>query len=143
MALTGKQPGVDNGSWPTQTLRWGGGSITVTRRTVGHSKTAQRIVAQLPVAEDMIEQLNQRSFARLASQTVEIEGLDISFPALGDGQEAWLQAYDDFQTWDDPLVNLWYQAIDDVDRPYGPRELLPTSHLLEEEQKNSPSAESS
>ncbi|MFA7386085.1 MAG: hypothetical protein WCZ87_00335 [Thiohalobacteraceae bacterium] len=144
MGLTGKQqPGADNGSWPSKTIHWGDGHITVVRRTVGRAKTAQRIVAQLPPAEDFSDQTHQQVFARLASQTTEIEGLAISFPDLGDGVDAWRAAYAEMDNWDDPLLNLWYEAVEDVDRAFGPRDLLPTRELSEAERKKQPSAESS
>lgn len=139
MAKTAKGPLKE--MWPRQSFTYGQGKIEVERQTVRHSIAAARIISALPDAADPAERVYQMIFSRIVTQTVSIEGLEISFPQLGASDEEWRKAYEQFLNMDGQLVERWYSALSDVDRPFNEQEFWPVYQLPEEEQKNLESAD--
>ena len=113
------------------------------RQTVAASIAFSRVLAQLPHPADDAEKIHRDTFARMVTQTVAVEGLEFAFPEQGAGEEAWQQAYADFQRMDGGLMNRWYRALEEVDQPPNERAFWPSHRLTEDERKNRLSAGSS
>jgi hypothetical protein len=126
----------DNGLWPTQTFTYGPVTATVERQTVAHSITMSRVINALPTVESTEESVHRDLFARIVTQTTQVEGLDLKWPELGANREEWTQAYQDFLRMDAGLMNRWYEALEEVDKPYNDREMWPPYRLTDEERKN-------
>jgi hypothetical protein len=134
------KPEVRNGLWPTRTITWGHVTVTVERKTVRHGITVSRIMGMLPDTDDVTELFYRRQFARIVAQTTAIEGLDVSLPDHGAGAEAVIAAYEAFFNMDGDLLNTWYGALEDVDRPPAAQEHWPSHRLDEAVAKNPTSA---
>jgi hypothetical protein len=126
----------DNGLWPTQTFTYGPVTATVERQTVAHSIVFSRVVNALPKSSGVEEAVHRDLFARIVTQTTQVEGLDISWPDLGASSDDWVNAYQDFLRMDAGLMNRWYVALEEVDKPYNDREMWPSHRLTDEERKN-------
>lgn len=140
MTKTATAPGTGDGLWPTQTFTYGAVTVTVARQTVAASIAFSRVLALLPRPQDDAEKIHRDVFARMATQSVAVAGLEFAFPEQGAGVEAWQQAYADFQRMDGGLMNRWYRALEEVDRPPGERAFWPSHRLTEDERKNRLSA---
>ena len=133
----------NNGLWPQHTFTYGPVTATVERQTVRHSILFSRILGLLPAVEDKAEEIHRDQFARIVTQTVQVDGLDLAWPALNAPPKDWARAYEAFLRMDGGLMNAWYQALEEVDRPPTAREFWPSHQLTEDERKNRPSAGSS
>lgn len=133
-------PESGTGLWPTKTIRVGGVTITVERATVGHSRIKMRVLAELPPADDGFDTTLQGMYARFVAQSVQVDGLEPPLPSIGDGPQAIRDGFEQFMQMDTQIVDAWLSALDDVDRPYGPDDLLPTHRLPEDARKNPLSA---
>ncbi len=137
---------MDNGReerlslWPTLTFEYGGIKVKVERQTVRHSIALARILSALPDIDDPAERFYQILFARIVTQTLSVEGMTWPFPELGAPNEEWARAYEHFLCMDGRLIDRWFEALSEVDRPPSEREHWPPSKLTEEERKNLASA---
>ncbi len=122
--------------WLTQTFTWGPVRGQVHEATLGDEMRQLRIKAALPPPVDDAEELFIDFFARMATQTDWVEGLDLPFPDSGATPTEWQQAFQDALRMNKRLTDAWYAALRAVDAPEGPRDTWPTHYLSEAERKN-------
>ena len=133
--------------WPRETFEYNGARVTVERQTVHHQMLVSRIEYALRAdgePDDPTERATQRFFqnvfARMAAQTVEMEGVAVEFPDSGAPPEKWRTAYALFQHMDGALFDKWFGALEAVDKPPNDPALVPSHRLDEAAQKNAMSA---
>lgn len=129
---------MDELQW-TNTFTWGQKiKGTVERRRVRHRLTALTLFGKLPEGTSAYI---ADQFTRLAAQTTKLEGLKFQFPDLGASDAEWQKAFEQFLDLDDNFVKAWWDALQEVDRPPGPKEFWPPDRLSEQEKKDSDSGE--
>jgi hypothetical protein len=122
-------------SWD-HTFTWGPARVTVRRKTVGTNVVIAQLYSKMPLAGDPYQ---KELLARIVTQTVAIDGLDLAFPQVTDDDKAWEAAYERFMTLDGNLVEAWDEALRTVDRPPGPKEFWPPDKLTDAEKNESAS----
>lgn len=128
--------------WPRRTFTYGPVTVTVERQTVGHSIVISSVLAALPDYDEPGDKVFAMWFARIAAQTVDVDGLDVAFPKLGASDDEWAEAFETFKRMDGQLMNQWMSALTDVDRAPNAQEFWPSHKLDEEARKNQASADS-
>ncbi len=122
--------------WLTKTFEWGPVRGQVHEATMGDEMRQLRIKAGLGPSADGIEAWFRDFFARMVTQTDWVEGLDLPFPDSGATSAEWQQAFQDALRMRKGLTDAWYDALEAVDAPEGPRDTWPTHYLSDEERKN-------
>ena len=141
-----KQVAVMSGPalWQGRTFTYGSLTITVQRKTVGSMMRRDSIRSVLEdSASDGILPFVQQGFvdffAQIVTQTVQVEG-PLTLPSPTASPDELRAAFEDFNTWDGNLLDLWVGELRKVNRPPGDPVYWPKEHLTEAELKKMPSA---